>query len=98
MKIEEWRKEIDAIDEALLELFIKRMELARKIAGHKKESGAPVLNPEREAAILDTAREKAGRFSSYANSFFLELLRLSRSYQDSYLHEKNEQNEIRIDR
>ena len=48
--IERLRREIDAVDDELLELINRRAEIARRIGGVKK--GAPAYRPEREAEIL----------------------------------------------
>jgi chorismate mutase len=45
MELAEVRKEIDAIDEDLAKLFLKRMELSAKVAACKREKGLPVYDP-----------------------------------------------------
>ena len=55
--LQQARAEIDAIDAQLLPLFEARMDCAREVAAVKKEAGLPVLNPEREKAILDRVAE-----------------------------------------
>jgi chorismate mutase-like protein len=52
MKIEDWRRKIDAIDTALLQLVNLRAELAVEVGKLKKEEGLSVRNPEREQQIL----------------------------------------------
>ena len=52
MKLDDYREEIDRIDEQIIELFGRRMEVARRIGEYKKENG---LN------ILDSAREELQR-------------------------------------
>ena len=44
MTLEEVRKEIDAIDQQLLPLFLKRMDCAKQVAEIKREHHLPVLN------------------------------------------------------
>ena len=46
--INDIRKEINAIDDDLLRLFVRRLEIVRDVAASKKERGAPVFDPERE--------------------------------------------------
>jgi len=87
MGLEELRREIDAVDDELMGLFVKRMELSRRVAEYKKENGIPVLNAKREADILRRMSEKAGPvLDSYADGFFNNLFDLSRSYQSSCSH------------
>ncbi|MFZ3200521.1 MAG: chorismate mutase [Candidatus Acidiferrales bacterium] len=52
MKIDDWRRKIDAIDTALLELVNLRADLAVEVGRLKKEEGLSVRNPEREEQIL----------------------------------------------
>ncbi|MCY1713869.1 chorismate mutase [Caproiciproducens galactitolivorans] len=85
MTLEEIRKEIDQIDEALLPLFLKRMECAKKVAAIKKESGQPVLNTEREQAILDRIGSRAGEYGGEARLLYSNMMDMSRSLQHSLL-------------
>lgn len=85
MTLDEIRKEIDQIDEALLPLFLKRMECAKKVAAIKKESGQPVFNAEREQAILDRVGGRAGDYSGEARILYSNMMDMSRSLQHSFL-------------
>lgn len=51
--LNELRKEIDKIDEELLTLLNKRMEIVRKVGEYKNSSNAPIYRPEREKKIID---------------------------------------------
>jgi chorismate mutase/prephenate dehydratase len=51
--LNELRKEIDSIDEQLLTLLNKRMEIVRKVGEYKNSSNAPIYRPEREKEIID---------------------------------------------
>ena len=44
MDIKELREQINEIDEKLVELFLKRMEVSAGVAAYKKERGLPVLS------------------------------------------------------
>jgi len=50
--IDEIRKRIDLLDDALLRLFNERARLALEIGHLKKELGLPVFDPAREKRIL----------------------------------------------
>lgn len=52
MNLEQWRQQIDRIDERLLELLNERAQLALKIRQEKRARGLPIPDPEREAQIL----------------------------------------------
>jgi chorismate mutase len=51
----ELRAEIDAIDSRLLDLFNERARLAIEIVRLKERHGAPVLDRERERAVVGRA-------------------------------------------
>jgi chorismate mutase/prephenate dehydratase len=48
MDLNELRKEIDAVDRQIVELFEKRMEISERIAAFKQEKGMQVRDEERE--------------------------------------------------
>jgi chorismate mutase len=52
MKIEGWRKKIDAIDTALLRLLSRRAELALEVGRLKCEEGVGFRSPAREREII----------------------------------------------
>ena len=56
MDIKELRNEIDSIDDKILELFERRMDICRDIARYKNENKLPVLNSNREAEIINNVR------------------------------------------
>ncbi len=68
------RAQISNLDEQLLSLFAQRMEVVEQVAEYKKKSGAPVLDPQREAELL------AG-VEGQDRVFMETLLRLSRERQ-----------------
>ena len=81
MEISEIRDKIDALDSQILELFLMRMELAEKEADYKNQHHLPILNKERERAILAKAAERAGPQERYAHHLFSTLFELARSRQ-----------------
>ncbi len=60
MGLEELRERIDAIDTELVRLYGERMETARQIGRYKREHQLPVLDTERERALLNRVGEAAG--------------------------------------
>ena len=52
MQIEDWREEIDAIDQELLRLLNQRARVAQKIGALKRTAGLPICDPERERHVL----------------------------------------------
>ena len=86
MNIEELRNEIDGIDKELVELFVKRMNVAAEVAAYKKETGKPVLDPARERALLQKVSDLAGEdMESQTRILYHLILSLSRSHQSHLL-------------
>lgn len=54
MTIDDYRKEINQLDNELLRIFNERASLALKIGEIKKVHGIPVYDPEREKRIFET--------------------------------------------
>lgn len=55
------RKEIDSLDQELIEIFAKRLALVKKVGEIKHQQGLPIYVPEREADMLEARREEAQR-------------------------------------
>ena len=98
MDINELRGEIDKIDDELVALFGKRMEVAARIADYKKENNLPILVPAREREKLADVAQKAGpEMANYTRVLYSMLFELSRSYQSkrntstSVLHQQIQQ-------
>ena len=53
VRIEEWRRRIDAIDDQLVRLLNSRSQCVVEIGRIKRALGLPVYSPEREDALLD---------------------------------------------
>ena len=82
MKLEDYRKKIDAVDEKLVALFAERMEFSRAIAEYKKENGLPVLDASREAEKLNSVAEQSpAELREYTRRLYTLLFELSRDYQ-----------------
>ena len=87
MSLDNFREQIDKIDDELLRLFSERMSVSRQVALYKKEHGLPVLNADRERAVLDAARSKTDdELQSYALKLYTTILGLSREYQEELIN------------
>lgn len=85
MDLNQYRSEIDSIDDALLDLFIRRMEVSGSIAAYKRQHGLPIYMPEREQQKLLAVAAKAGpEMEAYARTLFSCLFTLSKQYQQSH--------------
>lgn len=58
-QLEQLRTEIDATDGALVELLLRRRQLAADVGKVKRELGQPLYVPEREAKMLEDRRQQA---------------------------------------
>ncbi len=87
MEISELRREINEIDDEILTLFLRRMDVAAQVADYKREHDLPILVPAREREILKRVAEKAGpEQGGYARVLFSMLMELSKSYQNKRNH------------
>ena len=53
MEIVDWRKQIDLLDEQIVELISKRAEAAKAIGELKRQSTLPVYEPARETEVFE---------------------------------------------
>ena len=82
MELKELRNEIDLIDDELVKLFNKRMQLSAQVANYKKEHNLPIHVPAREREILQEVAAKSGPdMANYARVLYSMIFELSRSYQ-----------------
>jgi chorismate mutase len=58
-QLEEYRKEIDKIDEELLQILQKRFTVVKKIGRIKKEKNIPPLDEKRWQEVLNKITKKA---------------------------------------
>ena len=75
------RKQIDEIDDQLIPLLMKRMDIAKEVAAYKVEHSIPVLNAEREQEILDSVAAKCGEQGEAIKTIFSATMDASRALQ-----------------
>ena len=56
MKLNDLRKQIEIIDQEMLDLFLKRMDVSAKIGAYKKEHQLPILDENREHELLEKTK------------------------------------------
>ena len=84
LNLEEIRKEISAINDEMLALFVKRMELSAQVARYKIANGLPTLDRKREEAILQKVADNTSEeLRQYALEFFRNMMDLSKQYQET---------------
>lgn len=86
MDLQDYRKQIDEIDDQLVQLFAQRMAVASGIAQYKREQGLPVLDAGRERAKLnDVCAKVPPQMRNYTSVLYSSLFELSRSYQSQLM-------------
>lgn len=87
MGLNEVRKELDGIDGQLIELFCRRMELARDVAEAKRGTGKAVFDPAREREkLLDVASRVPAELQPQATALFSLLMSMNKAEQQKILH------------
>ena len=82
MDIKDLRKEIDEIDDELVRLFVKRMDVSAQVADYKKANNLPILVPAREREkLLDVSTKAGDEMANYTRVLYSMIFELSRSYQ-----------------
>lgn len=82
MELAEIRKDIDKIDEQLLELFKHRMELTLDVAKFKAANGMVVFQGDRERAIIDRVKENSPEELKKSAAFlFMNIMDISKCSQ-----------------
>ena len=91
MDLNDYRKEIDSIDDQLIALFAQRMETAEKIAEYKKANGLRVLDARREKEKMREILDKTpDDLREYVSSLYSLIFELSRSRQSCLLGTKGD--------
>lgn len=81
-KLEDLRKKIDEVDNDILVLILKRLELVDQVANVKRAEKIPVFVPGREDEILNRlVGEVDSKYASYVRDLFMRVLDVSKRYQ-----------------
>ena len=83
--IEKLRKEIDSIDNSIIELLSKRKSIVKKIAGIKKQENKPVIDKEREQEIIHRLKKLSkenGLDENFIESIYEIIINNSRNEQE----------------
>ena len=89
MGLEDYRKELDIIDKQLEECFVRRMGVAARIAEYKRLNGIPTYDPARETKVVEMhCSGMAEELKPNGTQFFIELMRLTKEYQEALKAEK----------
>ena len=89
MNLTDTPKAIDVLDNDLVALLEKRMQLVSEVVAYKKATGKAVFDKEREEAILEkvAARVTNKDFEEAVVATFSDIMKQSRLYQEKQLHD-----------
>ena len=79
------RKKIDAIDREIVRLLEARMVAVNEVVTIKKTMKTPVLDSERETAVLESVAKQVSNpeFANTISDTFADIMKRSREYQNS---------------
>ncbi|MBN1167565.1 MAG: chorismate mutase [Methanospirillaceae archaeon] len=92
MTLADLRREIEAVDEEIIRLIIRRQEISRMIAHAKQEIGSAIRDETRAEAVITHATgcgKEAGLDPVYIHEIFRNLIRMSEDLQYQIRKEKD---------
>ncbi len=90
MELNDYREQIDELDDKILSLFKERMGLCSEIACYKAKNNIPTLNKSREREILErVCKDCDSQLKGYTRILFTILFDLSRSYQSKLTYKES---------
>lgn len=60
--LDELRKEIDEIDQEILKILVRRVDIVKQIGELKNEQNMPIVDEERKEKVLQSITERAKLF------------------------------------
>jgi len=95
--LEKIRKEINDIDNKLVQLFEKRMKIVNEVAKDKIKTGKKIYDSKREQEVVNRAINtiKDKKLSIFAKEFFENLMDVSRQYQQQLIPSTKENKVIK---
>ena len=86
-KLEICRDLIDSIDNSIIELYEKRMDIIKEITKYKIEKGLPVLDQDREDSMLKKNMEKIKNeeYKKYYKDVLAGYLKASKKMQEKII-------------
>ena len=81
--MDEARETINRVDAKMAKLFLERMDAVRTVYEYKKENGLPILDPKREAAVIErnAAAIEDETLKEYYIDYIKDMMSISRAYQ-----------------
>ena len=92
MSLKKYRKQLDKIDDKIVNLLAKRMKLASQIGKHKFGNGMKIFQPSREDVVKDKLKSLADKFNlnfSFLSKIWNEIISESIKIQEKIFEKKN---------
>lgn len=85
--LKQCRYEIDEIDEQLMALFEKRMQVARDVVNYKMAHDMEIFQSAREIEVIEKniSRIQHNDLKPYAKHFLTSMMNISKTYQSTFL-------------
>lgn len=85
------RDQIDEVDQAMMTLFEKRLDLIGKVAEYKYNNNEKIFDPEREAQVVEknVKRIKNKDYITYYTEFIHSVMDQSKKIQEKIITAKN---------
>lgn len=89
-ELEQYRKEIDEIDQELTRLFELRLNTVLKVGDYKKQHDLPVLDATREKAVIErnVGRLIDPQFEPQVTQFFQSMMDITKETQSALLEQE----------
>lgn len=86
-ELDKARQDINRVDDMILDALEERMQVAERVARYKVEHGLPILDPQREQAVIDnrTARANRAGLPDGTDELFRVIMAMSRARQEQLL-------------
>lgn len=90
-KLQNARKEINAVDREMAELFVRRMKAVEAVAEYKKEHKMPIFDGTREKEVLakNATLIADDKYRGYYTDFLFNLMEISKEYQAKLLERES---------
>lgn len=98
MKLEDWRNEIDEIDQKILALLNQRAEIVKNVGILKAQAGLPIIDQNREAEILQKLTKQSNGVLKDRQiiRIYAEILQESREIQQKTIAEMLREEEVLV--
>lgn len=86
-QLEQARKEIDAVDQEIAQLYERRLDAVRQVLEYKKANHLPILDTNREAQVIEKSVDQIQNeeYKPFYKEFVKQMMRNSKEYQQTLM-------------